>query len=319
MKKISLLLALILFLAACSNDMSMEPTASADFGPAIQAPPAPPAMLDEAVLFSASIAEFDNWVERSVLTPEPGGGTVSSEPSILPLQRLIIRTADIQLRTCEFHQTITDIEQIVSARGGFIENSRKWADPAWHDRSIQLWRVEYTLRVPVGLFDQTNRELTELAQVQRFSTTSEDATMEFSDLASRVRIREEELRRVELMLENATEIGDIINLEARVTSIRLAVDAYHRRMTEIDQLAGFSTITMTVYEVVEIEEVLYISDSFGIRLIAGFSASLNFMTTVATGFAMFIAWVGLPAVLIGAVAFALYKVLRKIGVLRKFE
>jgi len=310
MKKISLLLVLILFLAACGNSMNMEPAASADM--AFETPP-PSANFEETIFFS--VADTGDWVaENFVPEPSPGSTTASFEPSILPLQRLIIRNADIQLRTYEFDQTMTDIEQIVSNRGGFVENSRMWSDSAWHDRTIQLWRVEYTLRVPVGLFDQTNRELTELAQVQHFSTTSEDATMEFSDLASRVRIREEELRRVELMLANAIEISDIINLEARVTNIRLAVDAYNRRMTEIDQLAGFSTITMTVHEVVEIEEVAYIPDSFGTRLIAGFSASLNFMTTVGTGLAMFIAWVGLPALLIGGVTFAMYLVLRKTGV-----
>jgi len=332
MKKISLLLALILFIVACAGSSDeMDFAASADIAP--QAPPVPqasaPALTEEA-FFRASVAsdgvwemEVDEWSADLEFPsePEPSGGSATFQPTILPAQRLIIRSADMSLRTYYFDETIADIEQIIANRGGFIEDSRMWMDPARHDRSIMLWRAEYTLRVPVGLFDQTNRELSALAQILRFSTSSVDATMEFNDLASRIRIREEELRRVELMLDAATEISDIIDLEARVTGLRLAVDAYRRRMTEIDQLAGFSTIRMMVYEAVEIEEeeIYYPieeEDSFGTRILGAFSASANFMTTVFTGLAMFLAWVGLPAVLIGGVVFIVYKVLKKFGLLR---
>jgi len=324
MKKISLLgLAMILFIAACSggNDMEM----------ATDIAPLAPQSTDELFFGRMAVAEdsasgvweAEEWSADFEPVPEPDSTSagIPFEPSILPAQRLIIRSADMSLRTYYFDETIAGIEQIISNRGGFIESSSMWMDPARHDRSIMLWRAEYTLRVPVGLFDQTNRELTALAQILRFSTSSVDATMEFNDLVSRIRIREEELRRVELMLDAATNIADIIDLEARVTGLRLAVDAYRRRMTEIDQLAGFSTIRLIVYEAVEIEEeaVYYPideADSFGTRILAAFSASANFMTTVFTGVAMFFAWVGLPAIIIGGVAFVVYKLLKKFKLLR---
>jgi len=244
--------------------------------------------------------------------------------------RMIIRSADMGLSTYYFEDTVTGIERIMANRGGFVENSRQWMAVASHDDTLLLWRAEFVLRVPVGLFDQVNRELVALAQVQRFSTVSEDVTLEFNDLGSRLRIREEELRRVELMLDAAENLRDIINLEAQVTALRLAVDAYQRRMTEIDQLASFSTIRIAVYEVVEIEAVeeeeekeeeaeyypVAYYDTFGTRFTGAFSASVDFITMVLTNIAVFLALVGLPFILIAGAVFILYKVNKKIGLLK---
>jgi len=254
--------------------------------------------------------------------PDPAQATDMSA-----LQRMIIRSADMGISTYYFEETITGIEGIATRRGGFIENSRQWMQPSAHDETVLLWRAEFVLRVPVGLFDQVNRELVALAQVRHFNASSQDVTMEFNNLTSRLQIREEEKRRLEVMLEMATDLTDIIRLESQLTSLQLAVDAYSRRLTEIDQLASFSTIRLTVYETViipdsededdyeEEEEEYYpvYIDGFGTRFLAALNASLDFVVTVLTGIAMFFAWVGLPLLLVAAIGFVVYWILKKLG------
>jgi len=247
------------------------------------------------------------------------------------LQRMIIRSADMGISTYYFEETVTGIEDIAALRGGFIENSRQWMQPAAHDETVLVWRAEFVLRVPVGLFDQVNRELVALAQVRHFNASSQDVTMEFNNLTSRLQIREEEKRRLEVMLDMATDLTDIIRLESQLTTLQLAVDAYSRRLTEIDQLASFSTIRLTVYETVVIPEPedeeyeeeeeeeyypVYI-DGFGTRFLAALNASLDFVVMVLTGIAMFFAWVGLPILLVGAIGFVVYWVLKKLGLWKR--
>jgi len=247
-------------------------------------------------------------------------------------QRMIIRSADLGLNTFYFGETVEGIHRIVANRGGFVESSHQWMIEAPHDNSLLLWRAEFVLRVPVGLFDRVNTELVDLAQVSRFSTVSEDVTMEFHDLTSRSRIREEELRRTELMLDAATNLNDILRLESQLTSLRLAVDAYQRRLTEIDQLASFSTIRLAVYEVIEIceieedegNEAYYIipptgEDGFGTQLLTAFSASWDFVVSILTSIALFVALTGLPVVIFVVFGFVIYTILKKSGLIVRFR
>jgi len=271
-----------------------------------------------------------DWADFSRDYNSPGtyGADTSISPAA-PAPRMIIRASDIWLSTPDFHETVAGVEAIIENRGGFIEYSSmnyEWLDI--HCCTQMTWRGWFTLRVPVGLFDQVNRELTTLARVSIMNTTSEDVTLEFQDLGSRLRIREEELRRVEYMLETAEELHDILNLEGRVTNIRMAVDAYRRRMTEIDQLASFSTITLGITEYVpdyycevrseEDDEYypLYEGDSFITRMGEAFTASVDFMTSAIMAIAVFLAYAGIPIVIIGIILYVLYRVNKRVGFVR---
>ena len=338
-RKISIcaLLIIILTFAACGSGMNDAAEFTVDVAP--MAAPAPDMVAEspDAITEDAAPRQRAATVDDSV--PAASSADYAAEyiqfeaMDVIPeftlgeptAPRMIIRSADMGLSTYDFEGTVTGIERIMTNRGGFIENAHQRMEPAAHDNTLLLWRAEFVLRVPVGLFDQVNRELVALAQVRRFSTISEDVTLEFNDLGSRLRIREEELRRVELMLEAAENLTDIINLEAQVTTLRLAVDAYQRRMTEIDQLASFSTIRMVVYEVVEIEEaeedevyypIAYYDDTFGSRFSKAFFASVDFITVVLTNVAVFLALVGLPVILIAGVVFILYRIFVKTGLVK---
>ncbi|MCL2378697.1 MAG: DUF4349 domain-containing protein [Defluviitaleaceae bacterium] len=237
------------------------------------------------------------------------------------MQRMIIRAASMTLNTLYYDDTASGIEQVVHNRGGFIENSRQWME--FCPYAGMLWRAEYVIRVPVGLFDTTNNDLMALAQVQYFSTTSQDATHEFNDLGSRLQIREAEEVRVQRMLDEATELVDIINLEARLTNLRLVIDAYRRRREEIDQLASFSTINLSVHEVVVLPEIeednedeyypVYAEYTFGGRIGGAFRASVNFTGQALELIGIFLAAIILPVGLLGAVLGAAYFAVKKFG------
>ena len=241
------------------------------------------------------------------------------------MQRMIIRSADMSLNTLYYSDTITGIETTVDNRGGFIESSRQWT--VYCDQMGMLWRAEYVIRVPVGLFDTTNQELMALGQVRYFTTTSRDATHEFNDLGSRLQIRLAEETRVARMLEDATELTDIINLEARLTSLRLVIDAYRRRREEIDHLATFSTIRLSVFEVVELPEIVeeeyeeeddeedyaIAAYGFGDRIGGAFSASANATAQALEVLAVFLATIILPAGLLAAVGLVVYLTVKKVN------
>jgi len=245
------------------------------------------------------------------------------------LERMIIRTAEMEIYTLDYHDTVSAIEFLVVARGGFIESSRQWMDTCQFSGML-FWRATYAIRVPVGRFDTVNNALMNLGHVHHFSTTSIDATREFNDMGSRLQIRQAEEVRVARMLEEATHLVDIINLEARLTGIRLVIDAYQRRREEIDQLASFSTINLSVLEVLtlpdieeeeeeeEEEEVEYLLVyTFGDRIGRAFQSSVNFTVWALEGIGVFLAMIILPLGLIGGIFVLIFIVVKKMMRTRK--
>lgn len=255
--------------------------------------------------------------------PDLGPATqqVTGNLTLSMMQRMIIRSSEMAINTLNYDDTIARVAVVVANRGGFIETSRQWR--VFHPEYDQwLWQAEYVLRVPVGLFDTTNQDLMALGQVRYFSTQSQDATREFNDLATRLVIREAELTRVEQQLYEATTLEEILRLESTLTTLRLNIDAYRRRREEIDHLAAFSTISLTVFNVLELAEDDYVwyeaeipppppEDGFGSSLGRAFSASANATLQALEIAAIFIATIILPASLFGTLAFGAYVLIKK--------
>jgi len=328
------LLVMVLAVVSCGRD-SDEAEAYEMLFPAqgtVDAPPAPQSAMaptDETMDLEEGIeldwaleAVDDTGPTEDALPPETYVPIASQAPNHLGvdvMQRMIIRSSSMSINTLYYQDTTTDIETIVENRGGFIESSRQWM-VSCRDAGM-LWRAEYVIRVPVGLFDTTNNELMALGQVQYFSTASRDATHEFNDLGSRLQIREAEEVRVQRMLEEATELEDIIRLEAQLTNLRLIIDAYRRRREEIDQLATFSTIGLSVYEVIELpeieeeeeEEYYVLVYGFGDRISGAFNSSVNFMARALEEIGVFLALIILPVGLIGLVVGGIYFVIKGVS------
>jgi len=257
--------------------------------------------------------------------PAPPAQQTPTQLGVDLMQRMIIRTASMTLNTLYYQDTADGIDAIVQNRGGFIESSRQWLEYCSYSYPYagMLWRAEYVIRVPVGLFDTTNNDLMTLAQVQYFSTTSRDATNEFNDLGSRLIIREAEEVRVQRMLDDATMLSDIIALETRLTNLRLVIDAYRRRREEIDQLASFSTINLNVYEFVVLPEVVEEEEeeeypivaayTFGERMSGAFRTSASATGRVLEMVAVFLAAIILPGGLLVAFLMVVYFGAKKIS------
>ena len=276
-------------------------------------------------------------VEMEIAVPEPLPGSADFDrPEVEPLdapqavpavERMVIRNSDISVDTLYFEETVWELEGIVAAHGGFIESSAQRL-AARRDFDEAFWYADFVIRVPVARFDETNREITALGQVTRFTTSSEDVTMLFQNLGSRLNIREEEERRVRMRLDNATSTEDIIALERELMELRLVIDGYRRHMTEIDQLASFSTIRVSLREVIELieqEEEEEYDPYYGIdpyydepdtgffaRISGAFRSSVDFSLYVLELFVVFLAAVVIPVALLALPAYGLFLVSKKI-------
>jgi len=292
-----LLTAASIFISACSAGAGSE------------APMAAPAIEAEHV---AGAAQGDMaWGDTIAMEPQEFGTWAYGGPAeTIFTDRMVVRDAFLSMQTDRFLQTASEVERIVALYGGFIESSNHqlvtWA------AGEAYWHADYILRVPVAYFDMVNRDIMMLGEVTSFSTGSEDVTMQFQDIASRVRIREEEERRILAMIDSTDNLEELIRLEARLSDLRLIMERYRRRMTEIDHLASFSAIVLNLSEVREDSGIAPADISFTMRMAAGFQGSVNFSIALLEGIAMLVAIVALPLAILSLPALGGLLVIRKL-------
>jgi len=304
MKQLFGLIIFAVLLAACGGG-------SVTYAPVPEAAPvaaeAPRSLLAETQIawdmdvdFNMTEESFTSWSYDIALSPTPAPNTILDE-------RMVIRNSNISLDVSDFNGTVVTIEEIINSYGGFVENADQWQ---FFENRL-LWQGNFTLRVPVAHFDTVNGLITELGHVTNFSAWSEDVTLQFTDMQSRLAVREEEERRILSVLESTDDLEILIELEARLANTRIVLERYRRRMTELDHLASFSTITVWLREASENEYVFSIFDGFTGRIASAFSNSVSLGFMFLEGIGVVIAALAVPVSLMAVFALIVYRIFKK--------
>lgn len=207
--------------------------------------------------------------------------------------RAVISTGNVALASDDVEQTAFDVQQVVDAHAGETTEQRTATDEG------EVARVRMVLRIPSEEFTAAFDELEQLADLTASSATAEDVTTEVIDTQVRIRAQRRSLRRVEVLLDRASSISDIVRIEAQLTERQAALDSLEQRAAYLADQTSMSTIRVTVERVAgdpEPEE----DDGFLAGLAGGWGAMVAFVTGLATAagwtlpFLLLLAVVGVP-------------------------
>ena len=99
--------------------------------------------------------------------------------------------------------------------------------------------------------------------------SSEDVTLDYIDVESRIEALEVEQERLLTLLESAQDLESVIQLESRLSEVRYQLESYHSAKNRYDSLIDYSTVHLSVREV---QQVTTVHDrSVGQRIAAGWS------------------------------------------------
>ena len=84
----------------------------------------------------------------------------------------------------------------------------------------------------------------------------------------------EQDRLLEIM-KKADKVEDLIKLEERLTQVRTDLEIYKSKIKNWDQLVAFSTFTINLREVKEIEPIKAPNPNFMTRIKSSFNKSIN--------------------------------------------
>ena len=135
--------------------------------------------------------------------------------------------------------------------------------------------------------------------ITSYSSHVEDAGDRYYDLAARLETQQKKMERLLALMEQATDVSDLIEVESSVADTQYLIDLYTGQMQGIEDDVAYSTVSVFVQEtkVVETKEA-----SLGERIGAGISdmasAGLRFLEDALIFVVSVLPWVAVVAVIV---------------------
>lgn len=188
-------------------------------------------------------------------------------------ERKIIKSASMDLETLEFDHAIKLLTEKVEAIGGYIESSSvqgKSIDDRYSTRY-----ANYSLRIPQEHFLTFMADLNSVGNIVYENKYGEDITAQYYDTEAHLSTLEIQEERLLDILKKAEKIEDVITLERELSNVRYQIESLQGSMKRWDNLVSYSTIQVSIREVVEITEIKETPKTLGEKIANSFSDSVK--------------------------------------------
>jgi preprotein translocase subunit SecG len=253
----------------------------------------------------APAAEAAPGVTNFTVTEDKAKGSLSNNSSInvedsdaLQSQDKIIRTFYMDVEAQEFDSLITKMDSEINRLNGYVENSQIRGKSLLDSGGARFASI--TARVPRENVDEFVNVVGENANVTNKQESTENVTLQYTDMESRKKSLEIEQERLFVLLEKTETLDSIVTLESRLSEIRYELQNYETTLRTYDNKVEYSTVTLSVKEVEKFTPTVEIKQTVGTRIKNGFSGT---MYNISEGLKNFLVWfvVNLPYLLIWAV------------------
>ena len=230
-------LTMTALLAACSS------TGSSDAGGADVASPKESADGGASREFAA--AEDSATSSSSGSAPASGpGAKVATTPR---MERAVISSGTVSLASKDVAEARQAVQRIVDAQGGDVTEENTETD---EDGDTSYSR--FVIRVPSAKFSAAMSALEAVDGVVASNRGSEDVTTQVIDNDVRVRAQEASLKRVELLLAEATSLKNLIWIESQLTTRQAELDSLKSQQSWLTDQTSLSTITVDISKKAEV-------------------------------------------------------------------
>ena len=240
--------------------------------------------------------------EDAALGTDPDAG----DP--LAMEPAIISKGNVQLQSDDVEKTVFDVQALVDKYGGEVTDRETNTDDEGDVRMARL-----VLRIPAKQFSDAFGELEQVADLKSSSSTSEDVTTKVIDNAVRIRAQRRSLRRIEVLLDRAVSIRDIVSIESQLTRRQADLDSLEQQQAFLRDQTSMSTVTVNI-QLTPDEPATQKKDEddagFLSGLETGFKALVVFAVGLATVFGALLPWL-VVLLLVGGPLWLLVRRLRR--------
>ena len=243
-------------------------------------------------------------VESDMLADSSAGSNTQ-----LPLDRKLIITVNMDAETEDLDAMLAHIDGKIAALGGYMESQEIYNGSAYsnyRNRSANM-----TIRIPAENLSQFVDLVSQNCNIISNYRTSEDVTLQYVSLESRITALEIEQERLLALLEQADNMEDLLTIESRLTDVRYELEQIHSQMLVMENRIDYSTIHLSLSEVKEYTEVEEEPETFGQRVAKGFTKSVKGVWKGIVDFVIFLISALPYFLLLGAIAVVVILIIRK--------
>lgn len=258
-------------------------------------------VLSTILFASCSSAKNDNnaLTDEEVLeeTTNELGTDITADK--VPQDAKIIREITISGETKNFNDASQAIKTNLSEAGGYIEKSDITGGENLRNDKKTAKRGTFVLRIPSEKLDAFLEQTKGLLNVTNSVESATDVTLEYYDIESRLNTLKSKKTALENMLEKAETINDILLIQDNLYQVIADIEAYQTKLNAFDNKVDYSTVTLTVYEVIEYTEIE--EEGFWNRVGNAFVKTWQNFGEFAQDFAVFLVYC-MPVLVIFAIA-----------------
>ncbi|WP_322412024.1 DUF4349 domain-containing protein [Microbacterium invictum] len=271
-----------------------------------------PSGADEATLPQGQEAPIEGGAIDGVPTDEAGAGASAADTSV---EREIITSASANLVVEDVPTAAAEVADAADRIGGFVQSQSvgRSGVPIPIDPGIGGPDVSYpapyaggetgwvTVRIPAAELSGFVSGLSAIGEVTQSSIDRQDVTDQTVDLRARVEATQASVDRLEELLAEAGDLGDLIAAESALAERQATLESYQQQLESLEGQVELSTVSVSLAP--RVERVEADPAGFGDGVAAGWNgliATLNGLV-IAVGFLLpWLAVLGVAALLVWA-------------------
>lgn len=200
-------------------------------------------------------------------------GSISDKIESGEYERQIIKTVSIQAETKAFDTAISSINDYVTEFGGYIESSEQSGKSLDYAGRYYERYARYTLRIPANNLESFIGKVGDTLNIVNNNGKIDDISPQYYDIVSRLETLEAEKEALQKMYEKADTIDYMLQVQQRLYDVIEEIEAYNTQLNYYKSQVAYSTVHLSVSEVIEYTDIVEKPKTYGEELKATFVES----------------------------------------------
>ena len=177
---------------------------------------------------------------KSIAVPKEPADQVA--PPDQRVEKKVVKNGSLHFRSKSVEKDYLAIKALLPGYEAYIDQENQY-------RSGTQINYNLTLKVPAERFDSLFQDLTSLGEeLENKSTNIQDVTARYYDLETRIKNKKALEERYRQLLNQATAIKDILEIEDKINQIRTDIESYEGQFRLLSHQISLSTIQVSFYE-----------------------------------------------------------------------
>jgi len=232
---------------------------------------------------------------------DPTQANQSDSANLTDNERKLVKRASVRIRVENLEAADASIVNLLKEYGAYSASTTVGENSNY-----------YSLRVPSARYELFLTEMNGIGRLINRSETTEDVTLQYFDLESRLESKRELLRTYQSYLRRAANIEEILSVEARIADLQREIESTGTQLRNLGNKVDYSTIDLSLVGPVSMKPRQNITLSEKIKQLFGsFGGFLSGLLVVIISILIY----GVPILVL--ILLLIWLLFGKIGLLRK--